>query len=676
MTNAKDTADKIRKLLQRKHRDDRTDAMRLDELRRVFLQWDLTPIQTNKANTQPNVNTNTSTTGTTFGSSSLEATEKWKAWLKQQLLVYSDQLCRVIREESRRTAVRTMWGIVAGLRCDRDLRALLLLKYCDSLVSMDDVRGMDKGMRNMVHHEFVDPYADAVYSMLIALTSIAGREYQRLGHRSSSKRQKTALKGGVGTGGESVMDGVNDDDNKHDGQDTDEQHSSDHDLLYERLVDMLVLIPILSSQSDVDKLDRLFPTLEGDGSGSRSGSVGHSSGNGGSELQSADSDSDDDSDTDSDDDDDDDAEEDETTVSSATGPSKDAMNGRKRKGVGRRRDRRRMKRRSVRGLECGEVRCHRKALSDAWFAVLRLPLPPSALKQALQFLPRRVLPCVSRPLRFADFFMQAYGQAGGVIPVLSLDGLFLLMTEHGLEYPLFYKQLYKLIVPSLFCVKYRVRFFDLLVKCLSKNEMLPAHVVAAFVKRLLRCCMSAPPSGALFSLALTSNLLRKHQECGCLIHRDRCGVSGSESVGVGVEIVDGFDSETDDPSKAGALSSSLWELDVLAKHYHPAVCALARSVGSEDHDTAHLYDMDDFRRHTYKSLFDQEHLVRRVKKRVKSTPLTFVEPSSLFGGVGVGVGVGDDEEVADEKVKEGGVGIGGKVGFDGVDVFAGFLSTG
>ena len=49
--------------------------------------------------------------------------------------------------------------------------------------------------------------------------------------------------------------------------------------------------------------------------------------------------------------------------------------------------------------------------------------------------------------------------------------------------------------------------------------MLPAYVVAAFCKRLLRLGLACPPSGALFVLALVSNLLRKHGEVGCLIHR-------------------------------------------------------------------------------------------------------------------------------------------------------------
>jgi hypothetical protein len=65
-------------------------------------------------------------------------------------------------------------------------------------------------------------------------------------------------------------------------------------------------------------------------------------------------------------------------------------------------------------------------------AVLRLPLPVTLLKKALNFLPQNVLNYVAQPLRFADFFMQAYSDnnnSGGIIGVLALEGLFLLITK-------------------------------------------------------------------------------------------------------------------------------------------------------------------------------------------------------------------------------------------------------
>lgn len=44
--------------------------------------------------------------------------------------------------------------------------------------------------------------------------------------------------------------------------------------------------------------------------------------------------------------------------------------------------------------------------------------------------------------------------------VMALSGLFLLITEYGLEYPEFYNKLYTLLEPSIFIAKYRDRFFE------------------------------------------------------------------------------------------------------------------------------------------------------------------------------------------------------------------------
>lgn len=82
-----------------------------------------------------------------------------------------------------------------------------------------------------------------------------------------------------------------------------------------------------------------------------------------------------------------------------------------------------------------------------------------------------------------------------------------------------------------------------------------------------------------------------------------------------------------------ALESSLWELSALSQHYYPAVAALAKSVGTEDAKTP-LHNMDDFLRHTYKSLFSQERKrgdgSKKRQKHLASTPLTFVKPKGLF----------------------------------------------
>ncbi len=262
---------------------------------------------------------------------------------------------------------------------------------------------------------------------------------------------------------------------------------------------------------------------------------------------------------------------------------------------------------------------HRKSfLSEyqkAWLNVLKLSLPLSALKRSLSFLPHYVLDFVPSPLRFADFFMQAYTDHGsGLVGVLALDGLFELITESGLEYRDFYKQLYRLISSRVLYAKYRSRFFSLLTKCLVRNEMLPAHLVAAFCKRLCLSALSGPPTGILFVLALVSNLLRKHPECSCLIDRKSKD-----------EMKDEFLPQEHDPTKSRALQSSLWELAVLERHYYAPVASLAKSIGTRQESKAPPHIIEDFTNHTYKSLFDQER-----KKRSEKTALTFKEPEALF----------------------------------------------
>eukprot|EP00339_Tiarina_fusa_P001079 CAMPEP_0117052680 /NCGR_PEP_ID=MMETSP0472-20121206/36421_1 /TAXON_ID=693140 ORGANISM="Tiarina fusus, Strain LIS" /NCGR_SAMPLE_ID=MMETSP0472 /ASSEMBLY_ACC=CAM_ASM_000603 /LENGTH=543 /DNA_ID=CAMNT_0004767413 /DNA_START=23 /DNA_END=1654 /DNA_ORIENTATION=+ len=260
------------------------------------------------------------------------------------------------------------------------------------------------------------------------------------------------------------------------------------------------------------------------------------------------------------------------------------------------------------------VKSFQREYQKAWLAVLKLSLPISHLKRALNFLPNDVLMNVPSPLRFSDFFILAFSDHGsGVVGVLALNGLFMLITDHGLEYPDFYKQLYRLISPRVLYAKYRVRFFTLLTNCLTLNEMLPAHLVAAFAKRLCRAALSGPPSGALFVLALVSNLLRKHPECSGLVHRKEAD-----------EVEDSFLPNENDPVESRALQSSLWELAVLERHYHPAVVTLAKSVGRPEELKAPMHDMDAFIGHTYKDLFDQER-----KKKTK-TALAFDEPTGLF----------------------------------------------
>jgi U3 small nucleolar RNA-associated protein 19 len=358
----------------------------------------------------------------------------------------------------------------------------------------------------------------------------------------------------------------------------DQQKETSSTKVAEKLLEFLMIVPVPKSEDEMESSEYLCPPPKD--------AVPHSSGN-------------EEENSDSGDEDEDEEESDEEEDNEENGRSK----------------KRRKTATSAHKFPFQLRHSFLREYQKAWLAVLKLNLPLASLKRSLSFLPHYVLDFVPSPLRFADFFMQAYSDHGsGLVGVLALDGLFELITESGLEYPDFYKQLYRLISSRVLYSKYRSRFFSLLTKCLVRNEMLPAHLVAAFCKRLCRSALSGPPSGALFVLALVSNLLRKHPECACLIDRKSAD-----------EVTDEFLAEENDPTKARALQSSLWELVVLERHYYAPVATLAKSVGSLAETKAPYHNMEEFSSHTYKALFDQER-----KKRTTKTPLTFKEPGALF----------------------------------------------
>lgn len=109
-------------------------------------------------------------------------------------------------------------------------------------------------------------------------------------------------------------------------------------------------------------------------------------------------------------------------------------------------------------------------------------------------------------------------------------------------------------------VKYRSRFFRLVEMFLSSTH-LPAVLVASFMKRMCRLCLTAPPAAIVTIIPFIYNLLRLHPTCTFLLHRvtkDMEEQAAMRKTG----FQDPFDEEETDPMKTGALDSSLWELEV------------------------------------------------------------------------------------------------------------------
>ncbi|CAN6229319.1 unnamed protein product [Urochloa humidicola] len=270
--------------------------------------------------------------------------------------------------------------------------------------------------------------------------------------------------------------------------------------------------------------------------------------------------------------------------------------------------------------------------TKAWLSFLKLPLPLDVYKEVLASIHQNVIPSMSNPAILCDFLTRSY-DIGGVISVMALSGLFILMTQHGLEYPKFYEKLYALLTPAVFMAKHRSVFLQLLDTCL-KSSYLPAYLAAAFAKRLSRLALSVPPAGALIIIALIHNLLRRHPSINFLVHWEvdendtNATVEASRPKKIGA---DPFNNDEADPAKSGAMRSSLWEIDTLRQHYSPAVSRFVASLEEDLTVRAKTTEMKitDFSSGSYATVFRDE-----VRRRIKQVPLAFYRttPSSLFQG--------------------------------------------
>lgn len=69
--------------------------------------------------------------------------------------------------------------------------------------------------------------------------------------------------------------------------------------------------------------------------------------------------------------------------------------------------------------------------------------------------------------------------------------------------------------------------------CFLSNSHLPAYLVAAFIKRLSRLALTAPPEALLMVIPFICNLFRRHPACKVLVHRPN-GPEGKREGGRGV----------------------------------------------------------------------------------------------------------------------------------------------
>eukprot|EP00040_Diaphanoeca_grandis_P044043 m.11106 g.11106 ORF g.11106 m.11106 type:complete len:576 (-) comp8659_c0_seq1:120-1847(-) len=265
---------------------------------------------------------------------------------------------------------------------------------------------------------------------------------------------------------------------------------------------------------------------------------------------------------------------------------------------------------------------YKRSFSDCWLAFLKVKLPMDIFRHVLLRITDDIIPSLSEPKLLIDFLRDSY-DVGGVTSILALQGVFTLMHSHNLDYPDFYHKLYQLFDASIFHVKYRARFFRL-ADLFLKSKYLPGYLVAAFIKRLSRLSLHAPPGGCMTAVRFMYNLMKRHPSTKVLIHNAAENLSFS---------TDPFIETEEDPSKCRAIESSLWETQALLQHYHPDVARLPQVLQTPALRKSEM-NMRRSAQTSYKTLLDAE-LERKPEKtnneeEASATPLTFVAPKGLF----------------------------------------------
>lgn len=240
---------------------------------------------------------------------------------------------------------------------------------------------------------------------------------------------------------------------------------------------------------------------------------------------------------------------------------------------------------------------HKKQAQEAWMALMRLGLNKPQKKKVLEIMATSIAPWFTKPELLMDFLTDCYNE-GGSVSLLALSGVFFLIQERNLDYPLFYNKLYSLLDADLLHSKHRSRFFRLLDTFLASSH-LPAVLVASFVKRLARLALNAPPSAIVAIVPWMYNILKKHPLCTFMIHR--VPRTKEEKAQIEAEgLADPFLPDEMDPMETRAIESCLWEVVQLQSHYHPNVATIAKIISEQF--TKQVYNLEDFLDHSYQSV--------------------------------------------------------------------------
>ena len=213
------------------------------------------------------------------------------------------------------------------------------------------------------------------------------------------------------------------------------------------------------------------------------------------------------------------------------------------------------------------------------------------MKQILSSFNDRLIPFMHDPKRLHAFLTETYN-VGGALSILALESLFTLISKFNLDYPEFYQKLYVLFDRNVLHLKQCPRFLKLANLFLTSSH-LPSYLVAAFVKKMARLALFAPPAATLAVLPIMHNLMQRHSSCLPLLHRGLDQVKNAETIEA-KEAVDPFLFDEENPLNSRAQESSLWEMEALKDHYYSAVAVFVRDFQKPITEKKMPYKLDDF----------------------------------------------------------------------------------
>lgn len=253
----------------------------------------------------------------------------------------------------------------------------------------------------------------------------------------------------------------------------------------------------------------------------------------------------------------------------------------------------------------------RKHINKTWSCVMNWKHDETSHRQMLILLLEKVLSHLDKPVLLTDFLMDSL-DVGGAISLLALQGIFVLIQQHNLTYPNIYEKLYSMFEPEIFHTKFKARLFYLADIFLSSSH-LPEGLVAAFVKRLARLALIAPPQDIVIILRFIGNLFLRHPALKRLIFHPTGGEVSQ----------DPYVMDERDPIKSNALDSSLWEVATLQSHVLPSVATAAKFISnpfpSAEWDLASVLEINE------NDIFDKE-----IAKKSKEYALNLDRPTCLF----------------------------------------------